>query len=57
MKSALKSAAIAFALTAGLMQTNLLPSGWGRTDAAGFEARHANENAAKVAAELRLDEA
>lgn len=53
MKSALTSSAAAFALTAALLQLNLLPSAWGPEPTA-FEARHAAENKAEVEARLGL---
>jgi len=55
MKSALTSAAAAFALTVALMQLHVLPNAWERApDSSGFEARHAGENAAQVSADLGL---
>ncbi|MFN3388303.1 MAG: hypothetical protein ACK40O_05180 [Allosphingosinicella sp.] len=56
MKSALTSSAVAFALTAALLQLNLLPTAWG-ADPTAFEARHAAENKAEVEARLGLGEA
>ena len=56
MKSALTSSAIAFALTAALLQLNLLPAAWS-PDATPFEARHAAENKAEIEARLGLTEA
>jgi hypothetical protein len=58
MKSALKSSMLAFAATAALMQFNLLPSAWAtaaQPDESGFAARHADEDAAEVEAELGLN--
>lgn len=56
MKSALTSSAIAFALTAAMLQLNLLPAAWG-ADPTAFEARHAAENKAEIEARLGLTEA
>ena len=56
MKSTLTSLAAAFALTAALLQLGVLPGAWGPAgpDQSAFEARHAGENRAAVAAELDL---
>jgi hypothetical protein len=55
MKSALTSAAAAFALTVALMQLHVLPNAWDvKPPESGFEARHAHENQAEVSAQLGL---
>lgn len=45
MKSAFKSAFAAFAMTAALLQLNLLPDAWGPAapEPGSFEARHVND--------------
>ena len=56
MKSALTSSLVAFALTAAMLQLNLLPGAWGG-EAGALDARHAAENKAEIEARLGLEEA
>ena len=53
----MKPALISFVLTAALLSLNVLPGVWSvapQAEASGFEARHAHENKAEVAAKLGL---
>jgi hypothetical protein len=53
----MKPALISFALTAALLSLNVLPGVWSAgpdADAGSFEARHAGENKAEVAARLGI---
>ena len=52
----MKPALISFALTAALLSLNVLPRAWSSAPGAeaGFEARHADENKAEVAAKLGI---
>jgi hypothetical protein len=53
----MKPALISFALTAVLLSLNVLPGVWSaapNAERSGFQARHAHENKAEVAAKLGI---